>query len=611
MMLAALLAHSSYDQDADSIPVYQMKEIVVFGKKYQIDHKVFPVEKDNLADVLELGGFSIMRKGVFLAQDVYADGLKRGDYAIVVDGERYHNACPMRMDAPLSRINPIEVESIAMVKSSSNLQAGLGGVIAVNRAAPRQDLGFKGSLTQMSGKSNETDLSLLAEKSNQRISLRYTQGLPHRSGKDDTYRDLYGYKENSRFQFVEASLYGVVDRQKYTGSIMYSDDVLFPYLQMDERESIVYNASLSFKDYKIYLNYTDHLMDNTLRVSNMFMETDGDNMTLGVVSDFFEAYYRYWNADNRIEMANGSMAIYNNILPKVHLYSSNVFKSHELFGFTLTGKIGVSYYDIGNKDVLSFYQAPYPDAKDSRIFPLGGFSIAKSQLLSNSLFFSGMIDVAAEAPEPEPLYVNVRRMMGKPNWNGNPELDQPLRATLRTNFSIPHFSLHLYASYVSNYVYLASVTVGMQKYQTFGNVSAFITGASLKMDYKRLESDISYTYGENTSTNRPLLEILPLHISNRINFPEFQNLRFSIKRTYENAQKRIDAFFMESASSAWNRVDLGMIWTHRTFVIGVDVENILDHTYSKHLSYVRDPFSSGMRIIEPGVLVRVNFGYNY
>ena len=330
---------NTFSQKADSLKTYNLKEIKVFGKKYAIDQSEFPVEKDNLSDVLELGGFSIIRKGVFLAQDVYADGLKRGDYSIVVDGERYHNACPMRMDAPITRINPIEVKSIELVKSSSNLQAGLGGVIEVNRSIPKYNLGFSGNITQMFGKSNETDFSLLAEKLDQRISLRYVQGLPYKTSNNNSYKDLYGYKDNERFQFGEASVYGVIDEWKYSGSIMHSENVSFPYLQMDEIRSTVYNSSLSFNGYKIYLNYTDHLMNNSLRVSSMFMETYAKNLTVGFVSDLFEAYYRRWDADNRMNMPNGAMPIFNHILPEINLYSANLFKTAEYLGLNLSGKI--------------------------------------------------------------------------------------------------------------------------------------------------------------------------------------------------------------------------------------------------------------------------------
>ncbi|MCK9282079.1 MAG: hypothetical protein M0P71_15765 [Melioribacteraceae bacterium] len=153
LLFTTLSVNLIFSQVSDSLKTYNLKEVLVFGKKYLIDQTEFPVEKDNLTEVLELGGFNIIRKGGFLAQDIYADGLKRGDYTIVVDGERYHNACPMRMDAPITRINPIEVKSINLVKSSSNLQSGLGGVIEVNRSIPTDNFGFSGSISQMLGKS--------------------------------------------------------------------------------------------------------------------------------------------------------------------------------------------------------------------------------------------------------------------------------------------------------------------------------------------------------------------------------------------------------------------------------------------------------------------------
>lgn len=598
-------------QETDSIKTYTLKQITVFGNKYSIDKTEFPVEKDNLSSVLELGGFNIIRKGVFLAQDIYADGLKRGDYTIVVDGERYHNACPMRMDAPLSRINPIEVESVEFVKSSANLQAGLGGTISINKFAPTDNFNLEGSLTQMFGKSDETDLSLFAEKVNHRISLRYTQGIPYKTGDGKTFKDLYGYKNNTKFQFGEASLYGVIDAWKYTGSIMYTEKVSFPYLQMDEIRSIVYNGSFSYEDHKLYFNYTDHLMNNDLRVSSMFMETDAKNFTVGMVSKYFEIYYRYWNADNRMNMANGSMSIYNNILPQINLYSTNLFHQISYLGFNLSGKVGLSYYYIGNKDVMNFYSAVYDNPKDKRVFPLLGVSISHSDLIGESLSFNNQFDIMAEAPEAEALYINIKRMMGKPYWSGNPNLDQPFRTTLRSNLSAANLSLDLFGSYIFNYVYMAAANVGKQKYQTFDNVNALIAGLNLRLNYEFIESEASYTYGENKTTKKPLLEILPLRISTRFTSPEFYSMKVYLKHTYENAQNRIDGSFLETPSGAWNTIDIGLIWKYSMLIVAVDLQNILDHNFSKHLSYLRDPFASGMRVIEPGTSVRVNVRYSY
>ena len=417
---------------------------------------------------------------------------------------------------------------------------------------PSDNFDFEASVTQSIGKSNETDISLLTEKLNHRISLRYNQGIPYKTGNDKSFKDLYGYKSNSKYQFGEASVYGIANDWKYTGSIMYSQDVSFPYLQMDERKSIVYNGSLSYQEYKLYFNYTDHLMNNDLRVSTMFMETKARNLTLGMVSKYFELYYRQWDADNNMHMANGTMPIYNNILPKINLYSGNLFYQVKEDNFNLTGKVGLAYYNIGNKDVLNFYNNIYKNAKSDRIFSLLGFSVSHNYHIGGAFAFNNQLDLALEAPEAEALYITVKRMMGKPYWSGNPKLDQPFRTTLRSSLSASHFSLDFFGSFISNYVYLASALVGMQKYQTFDNVDALIAGTTLRVNYNFIESEVTYTYGENRNTKKPLIEILPLHLSTKLTTPEFYNIRFFVKHTYENSQKRVDKSFWEIPSGAWN-----------------------------------------------------------
>ncbi len=598
-------------QEIDSVKIYTLNQITVFGKKYSIDKSKFPVEKDNLSSVLELGGFNIIRKGVFLAQDIYADGLKRGDYSIIVDGERYHNACPMRMDAPITRINPIEVETIELVKSSANLQSSLGGTVSIKRSVPKTGFNFSGSLTKVFGKSNETDIALSVEKLENRISLRYNDGIPYETGNNKSFKDLYGYRNNTKYHFGEASLFGAFGDWKYSASFMYTDNVSFPYLQMDEKKSLVYNGSLSYDDYKIYFNYTDHLMNNDLRVSTMFMETHAKNLTIGIKSNNAEAYYRYWNADNNMMMSNGMMKIYNNILPKINLYSANVFHGLEFEGFDLTGKLGFAFYNLGNKDVLNFYSNVFSDVKDKRFFPLAGFSVTRSFLLSNDFSLSGMLDFAAEAPEAEALYVTVKRMMGKPYWSGNPNLNQPFRTTLRTNLSHENFSSEFFLSYISNYVYLASAKVGMQSYQTFGNVNALLAGFSLSTKFDFIESKLNYTYGENAKTKAALAEILPLQVISKVSFPEFYNISLFVKHTYENVQKRVDVSVKETFGSVWNKIDIGLNWNFKPLLFTAEAENIFNNNYSKHLSYVRDPFASGFRIIEPGTTFKVNVRYYY
>lgn len=81
-------------QWSDSVKVYWLDPVEVTSQKLKIGDFQSPVEKDNLSTLLGRNGFSLIRKGVFFAQDIYVDGFKRGDINVVVDGERYHSACP-------------------------------------------------------------------------------------------------------------------------------------------------------------------------------------------------------------------------------------------------------------------------------------------------------------------------------------------------------------------------------------------------------------------------------------------------------------------------------------------------------------------------------------
>jgi iron complex outermembrane receptor protein len=73
---------------------------------------------------------------------------------------------------------------------------------------------------------------------------------------------------------------------------------------------------------------------------------------------------------------------------------------------------------------------------------------------------------------------------------------------------------------------------------------------------------------------------------------------------------RIDPSLNETTTPAWNTIDLGAVYSASTFLISLELENLTNTLYYKHLSYLRDPFASGYRVIEPGTTVRLNFVLN-
>jgi iron complex outermembrane receptor protein len=604
-----LIQPTLFSQNSDSVKIYYLDAVNVYAHKQNISSSEFPVDKDQLGSVLELGGFSIIRKGVFLAQDVYADGLKKGDIPIIVDGERYHNACPMRMDAPISRVNPLEVESIELCKSSCNLHSGLGGVVKINRSNPEENFNFRGSVTQSAGSLEATDLTLRVEKFNNRLSFRYAKGIPYNRADGSSFKDLYNYRDNIDFIFCEAGFNGLAGDWEYNLSFMYSGDITFPYLQMDERMSKVYNASLAYKDLKLYVNYTDHLMDNGLRVSNMTMTNDTENLTIGITSENYELFYRYWNAENSITPPNPMMQTINNMMPQVSLYSSRYHYAFKFVGLDISAKAGLNYFHIGNEKSLDFISAVHNGAKNDIFYPTLGLSISDAFLIADKFAISGMIDFAAEAPEAEVLFVNVKKMMNNPWWVGNPTLIQPMRTTLRTSISTDLMNVEFFGSYVFNYIYMNKTAIGSQMYLTYSNINALLAGIDLNFSYDMFDIAATYTYGNNETNNTPLIEIIPLQVITKVITPAINEFKFYLKHTYQNVQPRIDENLFETRSTAWNKLDIGLTGKLMNIILSIDVENVLNHNFSKQHSYVRDPFASNYRVYEPGRFVRVNLRY--
>ncbi|MCB0748995.1 MAG: hypothetical protein KDC90_16165, partial [Ignavibacteriae bacterium] len=186
----------------------------------------------------------------------------------------------------------------------------------------------------------------------------------------------------------------------------------------------------------------------------------------------------------------------------------------------------------------------------------------------------------------------------------------PVKATLRGSLSYENIVMELYGSQIWNYNNLVKQVVNQTPFLTYANVDAYLLGTNLNMKYKNIEVDGAYIWAKNTSNNSPLSEIPPLKISTKIISPEYENIIVYLKHTYNNSQTRVDDLLNETTSKAWNKIDLGFMYNFRNLNISLDIENILDANYYQHLSYLRDPFSSGLQVYEPGRVFRISFKTN-
>jgi iron complex outermembrane receptor protein len=496
------------------------------------------------------------------------------------------------------------MDAIELNKTSSSAASGLGGSVSYRRQPVGKQTQLLAGISHSLGSSDLSDFGFAATASNLRLSGRYAQGGTYDDGEGRSFVDLYGYLREFDYKLAEVAATGERNAFGYRTDFTYTENVLFPYLQMDERVNRVYAGSVSFRDHKLYLNHTSHLMDNRLRKSTSLMSTDATNSTIGLVGPNYELFYRRWYGDNIIAMP--AMTIKNDLIPDARQLFASLFCNGTANNLIYWGRLGLTRFSIEEKERAAFYKPLYGDQSTDRVFASWGVGAAVQKQLTDRL--SGVItfDAAGEPPTPQALYIAVQRPMGKAYWSGNPGLNEPIRLTLRGKLNYRKATLELSASHVWDYADMISASVGSQKYQTYANFDMRVVAANFHADWRYFSLATGYSVAERVSTETPLAEMPPFFATYMVKSPEIRQAQIYWRHTYNDAQTRVDKTLKESPTGSWHRFDLGVTYTWSPIRLTLEVENLFDELYAQHLSYLRDPFASGGRVYEPGRTVRLN-----
>lgn len=594
----------------DTLKVYDLDPVSVMATRIHVGEEESPITKDYASQILTQNGFSVIRKGIGLANDLYTDGFKRGDITVVIDGEHYPNSCPNRMDSPITRINPLEMESILLSKTNTSAACGLSGLVTFKRALPREDLRIKAGFTADLGHQENMDGTILLESHQHQVTGRYVYGRGYKTAHGKDFTALYGYTGEPTYQLREITWQGRPGEWQYGGMIAVTTDVMFPYLRMDERENVLWNTFLAYKGHKIYVNRTYHLMNSALRAEAMPMETKATNLTIGLTGAHYDLYYRRWDADNTISgmMMNQPVQINNDLIPNLGRFSANLHHTFDLQPVQISLKLGVTHDQI-DENRLPFYKSLYPEASDHRWFIPFAVGLSYTKAVSSRLAGGISAEVASEPPQPEYLYIAVQRPMGKPTWMGRPDLKAPLRATLRLQWTHPHLRFTIFGTHVWDYVNLTSVEHDQQPYMTYRNIDGLMAGFNLQVDWPYLSTNASYIWAENLTQNTPLAEIPPFQVQTTLKSPHYNGMSGFLRHTYADAQTRVDDSLNERVTPHWNRVDAGMAYQTGMVKWSLEVVNLTNAVYYQHLSYLRDPFAAGNIVYEPGRYVRFSIAY--
>ena len=613
-MLLPLLADTTLDTIINLVPV------LIIAGSHDASQTTLPHYRQGIIHSMEMQALPTLRKGSAFASDLYLEGFKGYDFPIVIEGERVNNSCPNRMDAPIIKLNPLEVERVKISTDPSNLHSGLGGYMKAYRRKPSYEPSsafyISGNLLSSYG----ADIGFRHEWKNNGLYVRFANETPYYDGSGTSIIERYGYLPSVKWlhQVGDISFRRVKSKYKIGFNSRVFKDVLYPYLLMDERFNADIQAYAEYKRHHIYVHAIKHLMDNGLRMMSkmMYMQTDAQTFTAGITGPLtkkikYDVYWKLWQATNTIKMANQTMQ--QNMIPSLHTISAQL-SYEKKFSRSLILKMrgGISSVIMGDQKRLSLLKRGDEEPSAQRVFiPFNatmqyshkGFSVASS--------------IGQDAVTDEYLYITLKRMGGKPSWFGNPYLKSPKRATVRLAYrSKPinsvSFSVGVYSHYIKDYVYLQrEIRNSTMKVMTYTNIDAMVSGAYATLRYKEyFELSSRYTIGFKTKDWSPLAEIAPLRVLFQANSPKWKGIRAYLRTVYNSAQERVDASLGEWTTPEWYRIDAGLQFEKGKWIAGIEMRNITNQLYYTHLSYLRNPFSAGMPIYEPGRTLIVNLSYN-
>jgi iron complex outermembrane receptor protein len=584
--------------------------VFVIGYRAGAGEAELPVaDGDHLERLLQGTPFATIRRGSAGVADLYADGFKRQDITVTVDGERFVPACPNRMDTRVGQVDLLDIETAELSRNGAGLQSGLGGQVDLHRRRPGRDTLVYGRLGGAADHAGDLDASLAVESRRTRLAGRLRRSDPTTDADGRTYAQLYGYADAPAATVGELRTHRAFDGGDAQAAWESSRDVLFPYLQMDERSNDHYQLSGSYRGLRAYFNRTDHLMDNALRTSwaATRMVTDAATTMLGAVGGGYEVYTHHWTADNRITpAANPAAGTSSRMLPDVWRLGATASRAiGDPRRPWLRLRAGLIRTGIDGATAMDPYRLVQPDAAASRwSFPCGAVVTRERDLAGRAqLILSG--EVAADAPGVEQQYIAVDKPGTTPDWVGNPRLADPARATLRVAAVSRRLKAEVFGTHVWHYPTLVRRSAGGAALQTYAGVDALLAGAYLSAAWDLVDAGLAWNWGEQTADDSPLAEIPPLSVELTVRSPKIGRYRGWAHYRHAAGQGRVDISQGEWSTGAWNRLDLGATLAHDRFQLALDLENATNALYVQHLSYQRSPFAAGTRVHEPGRTLRV------
>ena len=572
-------------------------------------------------------------------------------------------------------INNIENVELMRGPFNVEYSGSLGGYVKANLIQPQTGTYGKGTLTVGSFNYVNGNLTFNygTEKFKILTSLSKSYSRAYESGEGKYFTEYptgsAAYKEIKKTAFdisdvlIKTELNPDNENQiKLHLGYNYSKDVLYPYLLMDAMYDMTYQAGLTYSNKVakvkglVYFNSVKHDMRDTFRVSSNMalpgydygMRTLAKTKTSGfrLTKDFnlygtdfkvgIDGYLKNWKADNWIGMmmmGNPVQLDNRGMIPDVDIRNLGVFikGDKKVEKFVISGGLRFDYveYDASksafgtsNYDLYSEYYRNYDYSSSDKF--ITGNMLLTYKMNKKSDFYIGY-GHSARVPNQEELYIALRKPMTKADWVGNPNLaptkNDEIDLGMNYRQDLTSIKVNLFYSKLTDYIYLTKIPnlVNPNKYaMSYKNLDAHIYGGNVEilqdfnngfygkagLAYQKGEKDNGYT------TDSDLVEIPPLKLMSGLGYKK-GNLDMYLEGIYSAKQKDVDEELNEFTTSPYFVMNLRTSYNTDRFAFTFGVDNIFDTMYYTYLSYKRDPFSSGVRVPEPGRFIYMSVGLTY
>ncbi len=613
-----------------------------------------------------------IRKGG-TANDIFLRGFSRDNINVFIDGMRIYGGCPNRMDPPIFHISSPQVKEVKILEGPFDVsnQGSLAGVVNVISKDPQKGIGgsfnFTGGFFDYLSGNIQANVGVDKVKVLAGYSKQFSH--PYRSGEGKRITEYPSGKSAYKPSEINHTAFNIDNawikmfitpdlENRITISYAFDEakDVLYPYLKMDAVYDRTHRllGKYHLKPLNLFItaywNFVRHDMQDRWRVSSIPW-TDGTRSTRGYMmrtlakSKVFggkiektftafgigfgagiDAYLRNWKADNTIMLLDN-----RGMIPDVDIKNIGVY----LKGAKRVGKTVISAgirYDstkseadrnalgTANRNLYSAYYPHYSLSKTDRY--VTGNIVARYKFSKRDSAYIGF-GHTVRVPDPEERYISLAKPMTKPNWVGNPNLktvkNNEVDAGIEFYRGLWGLKVNLFYSDLSDYIYLKKLTTGPKPALSYQNIDAHIYGGDINIlgfltDTVSLEIGAACQRGKKDSgdyTDSDLAEIPPLKTRLAVKYDNgsFYSI---IEGIYSARQSNVDSDLNERETKSYfvTNIKFGYVVYNRA-AIHIGIDNIFDKNYYTHLSYLRNPFSTGIKVPEPGRFFYMNVSLMY